>query len=143
MSPCHHVTAGWVLVGCSAVMIGLDGAGKSTVLERVKYLFKKDKGGRGSKDQQADKEKEILMALSKISPTVGLNIGRLEIRGANVIMWDLGGEEGLRGIWDKYYMDAHAVSAALAPAGLPAYGVSDLCSATDYVGGRQRGPREV
>ena len=71
------------------------------------------KGRGGGSDEsgaiKADKEKEILLALSKISPTVGLNIGRLEIRGANVIIWDLGGDAGLRGIWDKYYADAHAV----------------------------------
>jgi ADP-ribosylation factor related protein 1 len=92
-------------------MIGLDGAGKSTILERIKYIFKKDGGGGGdgSGAITADKEKEILLGLSKITPTVGLNIGRLEIRGANVIVWDLGGDAGLRGIWDKYYADAHAV----------------------------------
>ena len=48
-------------------MIGLDGAGKSTMLERIKYTFKKDKG-QGEKEQE--REQEILLALNKISPTV-------------------------------------------------------------------------
>ncbi len=45
----------------------------------------------------------------KVLPTVGLNIGRFTAAQSPVICWDLGGQAGLRSIWDKYYADSHAV----------------------------------
>lgn len=45
----------------------------------------------------------------RIVPTVGLNIGRLEVLNAKLVFWDLGGQPGLRSIWEKYYEEAHAV----------------------------------
>jgi hypothetical protein len=47
-------------------MIGLDGAGKTTVLERIKALFRRDKDPEKNKDA----EKELLLNMTKISPTV-------------------------------------------------------------------------
>lgn len=40
---------------------------------------------------------------------VGLNVGRLEVNGQSMVFWDLGGQTGLRSIWDKYYDESHAV----------------------------------
>lgn len=40
---------------------------------------------------------------------MGLNIGRAEALGAKLVFWDLGGQVGLRTIWEKYYGEAHAV----------------------------------
>lgn len=45
----------------------------------------------------------------KITPTVGLNIGRVNLSGVQVVMWDLGGQESLRTLWDKYYMECHGL----------------------------------
>eukprot|EP00955_Chlamydomonas_euryale_P114521 366281-Chlamydomonas_euryale.AAC.20 len=45
----------------------------------------------------------------KILPTVGLNVGRIEAFGYNLVIWDLGGQSGLQSIWDKYYDESHAV----------------------------------
>lgn len=33
---------------------------------------------------------------SRIVPTVGLNVGRMEVFGTNLVFWDLGGAPGLR-----------------------------------------------
>jgi hypothetical protein len=38
-----------------------------------------------------------------------LNIGRLEVGGAKVVLWDLGGAAALRSIWDKYFAEAHVL----------------------------------
>jgi hypothetical protein len=38
-----------------------------------------------------------------------LNIGRLEVGGAKVVLWDLGGAASLRSIWDKYFAEAHVL----------------------------------
>ncbi|XP_051142542.1 uncharacterized protein LOC127259327 isoform X2 [Andrographis paniculata] len=45
----------------------------------------------------------------RIVPTVGLNIGRVEMANTKLVFWDLGGQPGLRSIWEKYYEEAHAV----------------------------------
>jgi len=45
----------------------------------------------------------------KIPPTVGLNIGRVEVGRVKLIFWDLGGQKGLRGIWEKYYAEVHGI----------------------------------
>ena len=75
------------------LILGIDKAGKTNVLERLKTLF------------------THLLGLDpgKILPTVGLNVGRLEAYNHQVIFWDLGGQTGLRSIWDKYYDESHAV----------------------------------
>mmetsp|Transcript_19840 Transcript_19840/g.35277 ORF Transcript_19840/g.35277 Transcript_19840/m.35277 type:complete len:223 (+) Transcript_19840:326-994(+) len=76
------------------LIIGLDHAGKTTLLEQMKGIFQK------SPNQ---------IPLDKIPPTVGLNIGRMDIDNVRVIFWDLGGQIALRSIWDKYYSEAHGL----------------------------------
>lgn len=75
------------------LILGLDKAGKTNVLERLKSLYTNYVG----------------LDPGKILPTVGLNVGRLEAHGRSLIFWDLGGQPGLRAIWDKYYEESHAV----------------------------------
>ncbi|ETV70419.1 hypothetical protein, variant [Aphanomyces astaci] len=75
------------------LIIGLDYAGKTTLLEQLKTMFGKKAG----------------IPLDKIPPTVGLNIAKVDISRTNVIFWDLGGQERLRAIWSKYYSESHGV----------------------------------
>jgi ADP-ribosylation factor related protein 1 len=75
------------------LVLGLDNAGKTTLLERVKV-----NGGVAS------------AVPSRIPPTVGLNVARVSVgRRTEATWWDLGGQRSLRVIWDKYFADAHAV----------------------------------
>ncbi|KAF0698961.1 Aste57867_10452 [Aphanomyces stellatus] len=75
------------------LIIGLDYAGKTTLLEQLKGMFGKKAG----------------IPLDKIPPTVGLNIAKVDISRTNVIFWDLGGQERLRAIWSKYYSESHGI----------------------------------
>ncbi|OQR92288.1 ADP-ribosylation factor-related protein [Achlya hypogyna] len=75
------------------LIIGLDYAGKTTLLEQLKSRFGKKPG----------------IPLDKIPPTVGLNIAKVDIKRTNVIFWDLGGQERLRAIWSKYYSESHGI----------------------------------
>jgi ADP-ribosylation factor related protein 1 len=75
------------------LVIGLDRAGKTNAVEKLKTLLTDAVG----------------LEPSRIVPTVGLNVGRLEAFGSRLVFWDLGGAAGLRAIWDKYYSDTHAV----------------------------------
>jgi len=38
---------------------------------------------------------------NKITTTVGLNIGKIDIAGICLNFWDLGGQEELQSLWDK------------------------------------------
>lgn len=38
---------------------------------------------------------------SKITTTVGLNIGKIDIAGVRLNFWDLGGQTELQSLWDK------------------------------------------
>lgn len=44
-----------------------------------------------------------------ITTTVGLNIGQIDINGVRLSFWDLGGQQELRSLWDKYYQESHAI----------------------------------
>jgi len=76
------------------LIIGLDNAGKSTYLEAAKTHF--------TKNYKA-------LNPNKITSTVGLNIGVINTEGCSLNFWDLGGQEELQSLWDKYYAESHAV----------------------------------
>lgn len=75
------------------LILGIDKAGKTTLLEKLKALYSNLEG----------------LSPDRIVPTVGLNIGRVEASKSKLVFWDLGGQVGLRTIWEKYYEEAHAV----------------------------------
>ena len=75
------------------LVIGLDHAGKSSLLERIKTMYNTTPG----------------LAMEKITPTIGMNLAKLNHLGAQVIIWDLGGQIKMRSIWEKYYSEANAV----------------------------------
>ncbi|KAK0425315.1 hypothetical protein QR680_009140 [Steinernema hermaphroditum] len=76
------------------VIVGLDNAGKTTFLEQTKMKFT-----HGYK----------MMNPAKITSTVGMNIGKIEYRNIRLNFWDLGGQEGLHSLWDKYFPDSNAL----------------------------------
>ena len=49
------------------------------------------------------------MPLSKIPPTIGLNLARLDRPQGEFIFWDVGGQAVLRKIWDKYFSECHGI----------------------------------
>lgn len=73
-------------------MLGLDNAGKTTTLEVLKIL----------KGQQP-------LAPCLVTPTVGLNLAKVDRDGVHAFFWDLGGQQALRRLWAKYYNEAHGV----------------------------------
>ncbi|PON64687.1 Small GTP-binding domain containing protein [Parasponia andersonii] len=75
------------------LILGIDKAGKTTLLEKLKSVYSNLEG----------------LPPDRIVPTVGLNIGRIEVSNTKLVFWDLGGQPGLRSIWEKYYEEAHAI----------------------------------
>ncbi|XP_074838804.1 ADP-ribosylation factor-like protein 11 [Carettochelys insculpta] len=77
----------WQKRDARVVMLGLDFAGKSTILSKLK----------------SDKPVET-------SPTIGFNVESLEtFRHLSLTLWDVGGQGKLRGSWEDYLEDTDAL----------------------------------
>ncbi|KAA8492048.1 ADP-ribosylation factor-related protein 1 [Porphyridium purpureum] len=75
------------------IVLGEEGCGKTTYLDACKHVFA------GCERTEPD----------KIQPTVGLNVAKLALCGASVLLWDLGGRPALRAIWERYLDQADGV----------------------------------
>ena len=65
------------------VMVGLDGAGKTTILYQIK-----------------------MGETIKTIPTIGFNVETLYYKGVNFTVWDVGGQDKIRVLWKQYYQNA-------------------------------------
>ena len=77
------------------LIIGLDYAGKSSILERIKAQY-------GPKTAH-------VIPMDRIPPTIGMNIAKIKHMGAQIVFWDLGGQSKMRSIWERYYNAANGV----------------------------------
>ncbi|CAL1129501.1 unnamed protein product [Cladocopium goreaui] len=68
------------------VMVGLDAAGKTTVLYRLKL-------------------NELVMTI----PTIGFNVETVEYRNLRLTVWDIGGQDIIRPLWRHYFLGTHAM----------------------------------
>uniref|UniRef100_A0A7E4UNR1 ADP-ribosylation factor-related protein 1 n=1 Tax=Panagrellus redivivus TaxID=6233 RepID=A0A7E4UNR1_PANRE len=74
-------------------ILGLDDAGKTTLLERIKAIF----------------NDSAMVPASRITPTIGMNIGKVDHRRIRLNFWDVGGQAELQTLWDKYIDECHAI----------------------------------
>ncbi|KAG8338947.1 putative ADP ribosylation factor family Signal recognition particle [Trypanosoma vivax] len=70
----------------SILMVGLDAAGKTTILLKLKF----------SEVQQT-------------VPTLGFNVQTVEYKNVRFHLWDVGGQKVLRNLWKHYYENANAI----------------------------------
>lgn len=68
------------------VMVGLDGAGKTTVLFQLKLG-------------------EIVTTI----PTIGFNVETLEFMNVKFNVWDVGGQDKIRKMWKHYYPNTDGI----------------------------------
>jgi ADP-ribosylation factor protein 1 len=67
-------------------MLGLDAAGKTTILYKLKVG-------------------EVVTTI----PTIGFNVETVEYRNVTFQVWDVGGQELLRRLWRHYYRGTHGL----------------------------------
>eukprot|EP01084_Bolivina_argentea_P073975 134209_1 len=68
------------------LMIGLDAAGKTTILYKLKL-------------------NEVVTTI----PTIGFNVETVEYKNINFTVWDVGGQHKIRPLWRHYYANTQAV----------------------------------
>jgi small GTP-binding protein len=68
------------------VMVGLDGAGKTTILYQLKL------------------DEEV-----STTPTIGFNVETIYYKNCRLTVWDVGGQDKLRTLWKHYFSDTVAV----------------------------------
>lgn len=73
-------------VDARIVMVGLDAAGKTTVLYKLKL-------------------NDVVSTI----PTIGFNVERLEYKNLKMTIWDVGGQDRLRPLWRHYYEHSNGV----------------------------------
>ena len=69
-----------------ALMLGLDNAGKTTILYNLKF-------------------NEIINTI----PTIGFNVESVDYKNLNLTIWDIGGQSKLRKLWRHYYQNTNVL----------------------------------
>mmetsp|Transcript_49483 Transcript_49483/g.96795 ORF Transcript_49483/g.96795 Transcript_49483/m.96795 type:complete len:185 (-) Transcript_49483:239-793(-) len=68
------------------LMVGLDAAGKTTILYKLKLG-------------------EVLTTI----PTIGFNVESVEYRNISFTVWDIGGQDRIRKLWRHYFENSHGI----------------------------------
>ncbi|KAI3657239.1 hypothetical protein MP638_006224 [Amoeboaphelidium occidentale] len=80
------MTLFWRKEEIKVVLVGLDNAGKTTVLYKL-----------------------LLNEVVATTPTIGSNVEEIIYKNIHFLMWDVGGQESLRKSWATYYINTKAV----------------------------------
>jgi ADP-ribosylation factor related protein 1 len=86
----------------SILLLGLDNAGKTTLLNQVKALY-------NTTDMSSTASNEPSTTAGNTVPTVGQNVATINLPDMYLKFWDIGGQLTLRRLWQSYYKSAHAV----------------------------------
>ncbi|KAL7273164.1 ADP-ribosylation factor protein 3 [Rhizina undulata] len=79
----------------SVLLLGLDNAGKTTLLETIKSLYLPS-------PPPPPKPGSTI-------PTVGQNVSVIPLPTIYLRLWDIGGQSSLQKLWKSYYASAHAI----------------------------------
>ncbi|KAJ5126495.1 hypothetical protein N7448_007274 [Penicillium atrosanguineum] len=81
----------------SVLLLGLDNAGKTTLLSQIKAFYQPRPDGAPAPNP------------GKTVPTVGQNVATISLHDMNLKIWDVGGQISMRGLWQSYYTSCHAI----------------------------------
>ncbi|KAI5298656.1 ADP-ribosylation factor protein 3 [Ascosphaera atra] len=86
----------------SVLLLGLDNAGKTTLLNQIKALFQT------STDASVTENPPNPDAGNTV-PTLGQNVATINLPDMYIKLWDVGGQMTMRRIWQSYYSSCHAI----------------------------------
>ncbi|OKL60897.1 hypothetical protein UA08_03225 [Talaromyces atroroseus] len=81
----------------SVLLLGLDNAGKTTLLSQIKALYLPQPDGAPPPN------------VGRTVPTVGQNVATIPLQDMYLKIWDVGGQTTMRGLWQSYYSSCHAI----------------------------------
>lgn len=81
----------------SVLLLGLDNAGKTTLLSQIKALYLPRPDGATAPNP------------GKTVPTVGQNVATIPLSDIYLKIWDVGGQISMRNLWQSYYSSCHAI----------------------------------
>ncbi|PKY09278.1 GTP-binding ADP-ribosylation factor-like protein [Aspergillus campestris IBT 28561] len=81
----------------SALLLGLDNAGKTTLLSQIKNIYQPRSDGVPAPNP------------GKTVPTVGQNVATINLPDMYLKIWDVGGQITMRNLWQSYYTSCHAI----------------------------------
>ncbi|KAL3467952.1 P-loop containing nucleoside triphosphate hydrolase protein [Aspergillus heterothallicus] len=81
----------------SVLLLGLDNAGKTTLLSQIKALYQPRADGAPAPNP------------GKTVPTVGQNVSTISLPDMYLKIWDVGGQISMRNLWQSYYSSCHAI----------------------------------
>ncbi|PIG84939.1 ADP-ribosylation factor family protein [Aspergillus arachidicola] len=81
----------------SVLLLGLDNAGKTTLLSQIKALYQPRPEGAPAPNP------------GKTVPTVGQNVATINLPEMYLKIWDVGGQLTMRNLWQSYYSSCHAI----------------------------------
>ena len=110
----------------SILLLGLDNAGKTTLLSQIKALYTLHPDGDATPSSAA----------GNTVPTVGQNVATISLPDMYLKIWDVGGQLSLRRLWQSYYKNAHAVVFVVDSTDLG--GDADLSKVQAYFEGRRK-----
>lgn len=82
------------------LVLGLDGSGKSTLINSLK-ICATTLGHEGNVGGELE--------ANTVSPTLGLNLVKIELPSLNIELMEIGGKESFRSMWSHYYEDADKI----------------------------------
>jgi len=85
------------------LMVGLDAAGKTTILYKLKL---------GEVLSSTARSLDPAQVVTTI-PTIGFNVETVEYKNISFTVWDVGGQDKIRPLWRHYYQNTQVDSTRL------------------------------